>query len=93
MSSIWKFIFEIEKETRIEIRFGYERVKYFVRTCYVQQRSEIGKKANLRINGRNWIQTIGLSWIELKTGEHVLDRYMIKYMKILICVPNKKVHV
>ena len=48
MNSIWKFIFEIEKETRIEIeiRFGYERVKYFVRTCYVQQRSEIGKKAN-----------------------------------------------
>ena len=48
MDSIWEFMFEIEKETGIEIEiwFGYERVKYFVWTCYVQQRSEIGKKAN-----------------------------------------------
>ena len=48
MNSIWEFIFEIEKRTRIEIeiQFGYERVKYFVWTCYVQQRSEIDKKAN-----------------------------------------------
>ena len=43
-----KIIFEIKKETRIEIetQFGYEQVKYFVWTCYVQQRSEIDKKAN-----------------------------------------------
>ena len=43
-----KFIFEMEKRTRIEIeiQFGYERVKYFVWTCYVQQRSEIGKMTN-----------------------------------------------
>ena len=48
MNSIWEFIFEIEKRTRIEIeiQFGYERVKYFVWTCYVQQRSEIGKMTN-----------------------------------------------
>ena len=35
---ISEFVFEIEKETRfeIEIQFGYEQVKYFVWTCYVQ---------------------------------------------------------
>ena len=33
-------------KTRIEIgiQFGYEQVKYSIWTCYVQQRSEIGKR-------------------------------------------------